>query len=91
MDVHKRIGKKLTTHRNLMCLSQTDVARKLNLKSTAMISRWERGISLPSLDNALKLSVLYKTLVNELFWYLFVDHRDKLLQKEEIDQSGNSP
>lgn len=89
-DAHKQAGRNLRTHRRLMRLSQTDVAQKLHLKSSAIISRWERGKALPSLENALRLSVLYKTLVNELFWDLFVLYRNEL--HEDIpDHSSNDP
>jgi transcriptional regulator with XRE-family HTH domain len=51
-----------------MGFSQQDVMRFLKLDSTSMISRWERGVSMPSGINLLKLSLLYKTLVNELYY-----------------------
>jgi len=64
----KRIQNCLKTHRKLMGLSQRDVMRLLKLDSTSMISRWERGVSMPSGINLLKLSLLYKTLVNKLYY-----------------------
>ena len=73
-----------------MGFSQTEVAEKLRLKSSAIISRWEQGVSLPSLDNALKLSVIYKTLVNELFWEIFTAYRLELL-KNENRNLGHDP
>lgn len=89
-ESNKLIGKRLRKHRRLMGYSQTDVAQKLNFKSSAIISRWERGTTLPSLENVLRLSVLYKTLVNELFWDLFTEYRKVLLSGNE-KHTGNAP
>lgn len=89
-DIHISIGKRLRKHRRLSGYSQTDVAQKLNFKSSAIVSRWERGITLPSLDSALKLSALYKTLANELFWDLFTEYRNELFPKHE-KHTGNDP
>lgn len=88
--IYQRNGKKLRKHRKLMGLSQVDVAKELHLKSSAIISRWERGITQPSLDNALRLSALYKTLVNELFWDLFTEYRDELFKQDE-KHKGHDP
>lgn len=90
MTEQNLIGKQLRKHRRLSGYSQSDVARKLNLKSTTIISRWERGLALPSLENALRLSALYKVLVNDLFWALFTEYRNELLPQHEKNK-GNGP
>jgi transcriptional regulator with XRE-family HTH domain len=51
-------------------LKQAEVAAILGLKSTSMISRWEKGVCLPDTVNALKLAILYRTMVDGLF----IDH-----------------
>jgi len=43
------------------------VAVHLGLKDRAWISRWESGHVLPSLLNAFRLSILYKSSMEELF------------------------
>ncbi len=83
-----------------MGYTQAGVMRKLKLQSTSMISRWERGETMPNSDNLLKLSVLYKTLVNDLYSALgtvyqielFPEEADRLqgLLKEEFP-SGRDP
>jgi transcriptional regulator with XRE-family HTH domain len=73
-----------------MGFSQTEVAQKLNLKSSAIISRWEQGITQPSLNNALRLSALYKTLANELFWDLFTEYREELILNDK-KHTNNGP
>jgi transcriptional regulator with XRE-family HTH domain len=81
----------LRHHRLLMKMSQAEVAARLSLESTAMISRWERGEALPSLENALKLSVLYKTLVNELFYKAYKGAQMELFADEAEQIRNNSP
>lgn len=48
-------------------LKQTEVAEILHLKSTAIISRWEQGVCMPSVMNALRLAVLYRTMMDAFF------------------------
>ena len=67
-----------------MGYSQEDIRQKLRLKSTSMISRWESGHKMPSGENLLKLSVLYKTLVNELYYGLTKEYQAELYPDERI-------
>ena len=48
-------------------LKQTEVAKILHLRSTAIISRWEQGASMPSVMNAIRLAVLYRTMMDAFF------------------------
>jgi transcriptional regulator with XRE-family HTH domain len=48
-------------------LSQKQVARILGLKSSAMISRWEKGLVMPETLNALKMAALYHSSVDVIF------------------------
>lgn len=74
---YTKISNCLRKYRKTRGLKQKDVAGILGLKSTSLISRWERGVCLPSLINLLRLSILYRTLVDGLF----IDLK-RLLQKE---------
>ena len=73
----------LRKYRKTRGLKQKDVAEILGLKSTGMISRWEKGVCLPDTLNLLKLSVLYRTLVDALLIELVRILREELLSKEE--------
>ncbi|MHC4269538.1 MAG: helix-turn-helix transcriptional regulator [Planctomycetota bacterium] len=64
---YKKISNCLRKYRKLKGLKQKDVARILKLKSTSMISRWEKGTCLPNSLNIFKLSLLYRTLIDVLF------------------------
>ena len=61
-----RLGKSISEKRKRIGLTQANVAEKLNL-DTETISRFERGVSLPSLLTLQKLSVALGTTTSELF------------------------
>ena len=65
-----------------MGFSQEAIKKHLKLQSTSMISRWESGTTMPSSRNLLKLSLLYKTLVNELYYTLSKELQAELFPAE---------
>jgi DNA-binding XRE family transcriptional regulator len=73
----------LRKYRRLRGLRQSDVADILGIKSTSMISRWEKGTCLPDSLNMLKMSIIYRTMVDALFIDLVIVLRERLLSKEE--------
>ena len=72
----------LRKHRNLMGYKQRDIANLLELYDTSHISRWEKGQSFPNTINLLKLSIIYRTFPNELYFDLLVRLRHEMLRKE---------
>ncbi len=66
-----------------MGFTQNDVAYRLGLKNNTLISRWERGVSMPSAINLLKLSKLYKTLVDELYYDLGKEFEKELFPNDK--------
>ena len=79
---NKCIPNRLWLHRKRMGYTQKEVAKQLGLRSTSIISRWEKGEALPSCINLLKLSLLYKTLVNDFYRDLSKDLAKELFPKE---------
>ena len=79
----KKIPNNLRKYRKAIGLKQKDVAEILNLKSAGMISRWEKGICLPSLLNAIKLSGSYSVLVDALFFPLIRLIKRKIMERQE--------
>lgn len=77
----KRINNYLRRCRKARGLTQKEVADILGLESSAMISRWEKGVSLPETHNAIRLSVIYQTTVDFIFEELRYAIRDKLSQR----------
>lgn len=76
-NAYKRIPNDLKFHRMRQGMWQKDVAAKLGLKDTALLSRWENGDSLPSLVSVLRLSVLYQIPIEDLFADLLKAIRDE--------------
>ncbi|REJ81338.1 MAG: XRE family transcriptional regulator [Bacteroidetes bacterium] len=58
---------KLKYRRKEMRYSQAQVADRLGLKGSALISLWERGIRKPNYHNMMRLSAILHRLVNDLF------------------------
>ena len=80
---HQTTPNCLKKYRRARGLSQREVARILGLKGTSMISRWEKGVCLPSLPNGLKLAAVYRTLTDVLFVDPVRLLRKELLKREE--------
>ncbi len=80
---YKKISNCLRKYRKLKGFRQKDVARILKLKSTSMISRWEKGTCLPNSMNIFKLSLLYRTLIDVLFIDLMRLLKEDIRKREE--------
>ena len=84
---------RLRIYRIRMGYEQKEVAFLLGLKSHARISQWEEGVAKPSLDNLLQLSIIYRTLPDELYYdlrqeyVLDVKKRERELQVKR-DEGG---
>ena len=72
----RKFPNRLRKHRRLAKLKQQEVARILEV-SQGRVSAWERGEVLPSMINFLKLSILYKTLCNELYFELIKEYQQE--------------
>jgi len=59
------------------------VAKILNIKNASMISRWEKGVCLPSTTNLLSLAILYRKPAE----FLLIDHiriiKPEIYKREE--------
>lgn len=55
----KKLGKKIKIARVELDLTQTDLAKKIDAKQKS-ISRYENGISLPSLETLVKIAKVVK-------------------------------
>ena len=69
----------LRHHRKVLGLTMKDVAKIINHKNVSRLSKWEHGISAPSLINLLKLSIVYKTLIDQFYPDIRNDIRKRLL------------
>mgnify|MGYP000372966121 CR=1 FL=1 len=82
-QLKKRIPNLLRRYRKARGLTQRQTARILGIGSTSMISRWEKGISLPSTINIFKLALLYRTMADTMFPNLTQILREIILKREE--------
>ena len=62
-----RIPNKLKLFRRSCGYSQKKVARILRLSDTSSLSRWEHGVSVPSMVQVFRLSRIYHTLPHNLY------------------------
>jgi transcriptional regulator with XRE-family HTH domain len=63
----KKEANYLKRYRLMFGYSQRQIAKKLGIASTTIIGRWEQGLAYPDLQNLIKLSVIYKTLIDQLY------------------------
>jgi len=74
---------RLIEYRKRMRLTQKTVARLLGLKNASILSRYESGSSLPTLERALSLETIYRVPVAFLFPNLYEAIRSKIRDREE--------
>jgi len=80
---YKKIPNNLRRYRKAIGLKQKEVARILGLKNSGMISRWEKGVCLPSSLNIFKLTGLYCVLVDALFFPLIRLIKRKIMERQK--------
>jgi len=73
----------LWTYRKKMGFSQKRTASFMGIKRTNDLSRYEHGVKLPNLINALKLEIIYRTPVAFLFGELYEQLREEIREKEK--------
>jgi len=79
---NSRFPNRLKRHRRFFFLSQKEVAARLGLKDIGLISRWEKGKTLPNLVHLFQLSRIYKTLPSELYIEIWQSIANEITVKE---------
>lgn len=79
IDVEKT-GQRIEELRKKNCLSRQEVQKALGFTSSQAIYKWERGKSVPTLDNMWALSRLFNTSIEEL-----------LVDSNEMGEEKSSP
>ena len=77
------IPNRLKRYRRSRGLSQKDVAVILGIKNSGMISRWEKGLALPSTLNAFKLALIYRSWTDTLYTNLLVSLKGEIQKRED--------
>ena len=78
------IPNNLIKYRRMHGYRQEHVINFLGLKSTNRLSRWEKGVSMPNARNLFKLSILYHTLIDQLYSDHITDMKRIMSEKEEL-------
>jgi len=88
----KKIKNYLWMFRKKMGSPSKEMAYLMGHKTSSLISCWENGRKLPSLNNAFKLSIILRTPVEFLFEDHYLELRKDIRAKEEeikgIDSSN---
>jgi len=72
----------LRKYRRARGLKQRDAARILGFADASSLSRWERGVCLPSAMNMFRLAALYRTLVDALYIDMLRTVRKEIKRRE---------
>ena len=72
-----KVGKKITFNRKKLNLTQDDLADKLYV-TRQLVSKWENGIGVPSIDDLIAMAKIFKISIDDL-----------LCLDEEIDVDEN--
>ena len=75
---NSRIPNKLKMFRRCTGYSQKKVARILGLSDTSTLSRWEHGVTVPSMVQVFRLARIYETFPHELFLELWNNNKTEL-------------
>ena len=73
-----KVGSKITKYRKELSLTQDDIAEKLFV-SRQLVSKWENGTGVPSIDVLLELCKLFKVTFEDLLCLeeeIYVDKND---------------
>ena len=79
----KPVDNRIWKYRHICNLSQQEIGRLLEYKTTSQISNWEKGKKLPTLINAIRLSQILHTTVEVLFPGLVQYLKNEIEAKEK--------
>ena len=77
-----RVANYLKRYRKVRGLSQKDVARIMGLRNSNRISRWEKGLAMPSAQNVFKLALIYRTMADALYMDILPALKEEVRAKE---------
>jgi transcriptional regulator with XRE-family HTH domain len=79
---NKFILNQLRKYRKARSLRQCDAARILGFADSSRLSRWERGVCLPTATNLFKLAATYRTMVDALYIDVLREIREEIRKRE---------
>lgn len=87
----RRFNNRLAIVRRRKLLNQKQVSGLLGNKSNDQISRYERGVQVPNLKNALKLGRIYNIPIRVLLDGYYEACRKEIIQESGSDKIGTVP
>jgi|SRR5690606_13935541 len=84
----RHVPNRLKIQRKIAGFRQQDVAYYLGHKSSSRIIKWEKGQASPGIKNLIRLSILYGTLIEDLYDEFFNVQKDILAEKERCLQAS---
>ena len=80
----------LWKYRQRIGYSQSDVAEILNFSNQTQLCQWEKGIRIPTLENVIKLSILYRAPIIFLFfpWYIALRNELRITEEKWREKTG---
>lgn len=78
----KHIPNLLRRYRKERGLTQNEVAKLLGMKNKTRVSEWENGNGFPNLINAVRLSIIYRVMIDAIFIDLLYILREEIHQRE---------
>jgi transcriptional regulator with XRE-family HTH domain len=84
MPLKQKYKNRLFLIRNKSSLTQKQVAFLLNHKTVDQISRYERGVKLPSLKTAFKLGIIFRIPIQVLFYDYYEACLDELKNRKKV-------
>ncbi len=79
----KRRPNQLKKYRKERGLNQSEVAKIVGVKDASVVSRWEKGSCLPNTIVMFKLAILYRTMIDNLFYGVRMVLIDEIGKKED--------
>jgi len=61
-----------------------DVAFLIGIQNPNRISEWEQGKSKPSMDNLIKLSIVYEVLPDQMYYNLRAKYVKEIAERREL-------
>lgn len=82
------LGKRIELERNRLGINQIELAKKLNLSSSASISQYESGDRIPSDDIKLKMCEIFDCSLDYLMGKSNIRNPDKLVEVPFANAGG---
>ncbi|MHB9010624.1 MAG: helix-turn-helix transcriptional regulator [Ignavibacteriaceae bacterium] len=88
ISIYRGLPNVLRKYRKANGYKQSDVAQILGFTNSSRISSWEHGRAIPSIISVIRLSVLYKVLIDSLFIYHVEQARKEIYRRKRKLQKG---